>query len=89
MSKLFDTPAEHAANPPASWVVAPVGLGFYELRTKDGRVLCAAMRGREECEALKVASPKYSGRYVALYEREWKWFAGDPEEETHWPPYLP
>lgn len=87
MSKLFDTAEEHAANPPETWEVVPTDLGFYELRTKDGRILHPDIRPRERCEELKVASDGFAGRFVALYERERKWFAG--EEGTHWPPYTP
>lgn len=85
MSRLFLTPEEHAANPPESWEVREAHWlpGFFELFTKDGRQLsdarqCGASRS---CEQRKLFGP-----LVRLYERERKWFAGAPPEETlGWP----
>lgn len=73
-------PAEaHADNPPESWQVVKAADRIWHLTTKDGGVL-DSVKTKREAEALKVSGP-----YVSLYEKEGKWFAGEPV--PGWKPY--
>jgi len=76
---MFGSPEEHAANPPSSWKVVKAGPRLWHLTTKAGSVLTsmgtqrAAESGREE------------GFFANLYEKEGRWFRGEPV--SGWKPY--
>ncbi len=77
---LFSGPTEHAANPPQSWVVVKVGARRWALKTKVGGPTMDTFATKKQAESAKV-----EGFYVSLYNRESRWYAGEPI--PGWKPY--
>jgi hypothetical protein len=73
------TPAEHAANPPATWTVRKVADRRWALCDKDGGII-ETRTTKAAAEALKTTGP-----VVELYVAEGRWFAGDTP--AGWKPY--
>jgi hypothetical protein len=80
---LHRTPEQHDADPPEKWRVVKLDTRSYNLVTSlgEGAVL-GHYRTKREAEAAKVDSP-----WVRLYEREGRWFRGEPV--NGWKPYRP
>jgi hypothetical protein len=76
---LFSGPEEHAANPPSSWQVVKAGPRLWHLTTRDGGVL------KSEQTKTAAEAERESGFYVNLYEKERRWYAGEPV--PGWKPY--
>lgn len=73
---LFADPAEHTANPPASWQVVKCGTGCWKLQTTGGTVL-------DGFTTRKAASAaRETGWLVTLYDQEARWYAG--EQVANW-----
>ena len=77
---IFGGPAEHAANPPASWRVVKRAPRRWALTLVDGGPVLDTFATRREAEAAKV-----DGWLVALYAKETRWYAGEPV--AGWKPY--
>ncbi len=69
---LFASPAEHAANPPATWEVHRAGPKLWRLTTASGTVLdvFTTRRGAE--------GEREDGHLVSQYNAEGRWYAGEP-----------
>lgn len=67
---LFNSPEEHAANPPDTWVVAKHGTSWH-LSMKDGGVLDTYARKTDAEQA------RHTGFLVTLYETETRWYRGE------------
>ncbi|TDB80295.1 hypothetical protein E1091_19295 [Micromonospora fluostatini] len=78
---LHRTPDEHDANPPRTWQVRKVSPHRWDLCDATGAVL-GSYPTKKRAEQDKVTGP-----YVALYEKEGRWFAGEPV--PGWKPYAP
>lgn len=74
------TPEEHDANPPSTWTVRKHGRKW-ALCNKEGHVMSTEPTKRQ-AEALKS-----SGFYFELYQKEGRWFRGEPV--YGWKPYAP
>lgn len=70
---LFSGPEEHAANPPGTWQVVKVARECWHLTTAAGVTLGGRYTTRRAAEADKT-----SGFYVNLYDRDRRWYAGEP-----------
>ena len=79
---LHRTPEEHAANPPESWEVVKAAPRLWHLRQAGGQGALATCKTKREAERLRV-----EGWLVNLYEKEGRWFAGEPV--SGWKPYQP
>lgn len=77
---LFGNPERHADNPPETWRVVKVADRNWQLQTKDGGVLESGRKTRREAEELLT-----TGFYVDLYDKERRWYAGEPVAQ--WRPY--
>lgn len=75
---LFKGPAEHAANPPETWIVTRVGHQW-ALQTTAGGTLDHATT-RSAAESLRT-----EGFIANLYAKEARWYAG--ESVSGWRPY--
>lgn len=71
--------ADHDADPPSNWVVQKVKNGLWHLNNNQGFTL-------ESFKTKKAAEKaKSSGFYFNLYEKEGRWFRGEPVPD--WKPY--
>jgi hypothetical protein len=78
---LHHTPEQHEADPPEAWRVVKVAERCWHLVSSRGDDwVIATYLTRREAEAAKVDSP-----WVRLYEKETRWFAGEPVAQ--WKPY--
>lgn len=77
---IFESPQEHAANPPATWTVRRVGRRW-ALRTAAGTTLDTFDRKHQAEEG------RTTGRMARLYADESRWYAG--EQVRGWKPYQP
>lgn len=68
---LHLTPEEHDADPPESWTVHKSGRRW-QLRSSSGAVL-ETFDTKTKAEAAKT-----SGFHASLYEKEGRWFKGEP-----------
>lgn len=78
---LHRTPQEHEADPPSAWAVAKVANRCWQLRSSFGWTV-DTYTSRKAAEA-----DRSGGRWVGLFEREGRWFAGQPV--AGWRPYAP
>jgi len=78
---LHATPEDHQADPPSAWIVRKAGERSWHLDSSlpDGGTLGYFER-RRDAEQAKISGPEAS-----LYEREGRWFAGEPV--ANWRPY--
>jgi hypothetical protein len=76
---LFAGPAEHTANPPESWTIVKRGERSWALVLTNGDTLDTFPSKRAAVEATET------GRYVELYRKESRWYAG--ESIPGWKPY--
>lgn len=77
---LHSTPEKHAADPPEAWRVVKVAERCWHLKSSLGHSLGGSYTTKRAAEADKV-----NGFYVDLYEKEGRWFAGQPV--ANWRPY--
>ena len=70
---LFASPEEHAANPPASWLVVKVAPRCWSVTTADGDVLDTFAT---RADALAVRG--FGSVLANLYAAEGRWYAGVP-----------
>lgn len=68
---MFANPADHAANPPESWIIAKVAAGVWQIRIGDNVLDSYPTRKR-------ALEDTVSGFYVNLYRKEERWFRGEP-----------
>jgi hypothetical protein len=77
---LFASPQKHAANPPRSWTVVKVGEERWQLRA--GTDVLDTFPTRHA-----AMDARTTGRLVGLYDKERRWYAGEPV--PGWKPYTP
>ncbi len=77
---MYLTHEEHDANPPTTWTVSKIG-GKWSLCDKNGTVMTTT-NTKKEAEALKTQGFLYD-----IYQKEGKWFRGEPV--ANWKPYKP
>jgi hypothetical protein len=78
---LHNTPQEHDADPPSSWAVVKIAERCWHLESSLGGQL-----GTYPTRHAALAD-KESGWLVNLYEKEGRWFKGEPV--ANWKPYRP
>ena len=78
---LHATPQDHDADPPASWTVVKAADRAWRLTSSLGHTIDTFTTRRDAEEE------RESGRWVNLYAKEGRWFAGEPV--TGWKPYAP
>lgn len=76
---MFLTPEEHVANPPSGWVVVKRGRRW-ALESKSGSVI-DTFDTKKQAEAGRTY-----GMYFNLYQKEGRWFKGEPVDT--WKPYV-
>lgn len=88
---LFQTPEEHADNPPETWRVVKYGRGF-AIVTKDvtdddlarGGVSALDYHERKR-DAVAALNPETPGWALTAYERDARWYAGEtPAGQRSW-----
>lgn len=67
---MFQSPEEHAANPPETWQVVKKAERSWDLQLPDGSVL-----GTYQTKKAATAD-KDSGHWVTQYEKDGRWYAG-------------
>ena len=77
---LHLTPEEHDANPPSTWTVKKVADRRWSLCDKNGGIFDTFHTKRE------AEDGKTSGFTFNLYQKEGKWFRGEPV--SGWKPYV-
>lgn len=68
---MFNGPAEHAANPPATWTVVKHGRSW-NVTTADGTVIVPSRPSK--AAALEDTR---TGMYVKMYDELTRWYAGE------------
>lgn len=76
---LFRNPTDHKANPPSTWVVVKSG-SRWNLQIAKGATIQQFERKRD------AESAKESGMWVTLYNKEARWYAGEPVD--NWRSYV-
>jgi hypothetical protein len=76
---LYNDPAQHAANPPATWQVRKATARLWHVVDAAGTTLESAPTKRE-AERLRL-----EGFCARLWEKERRWYAGEPV--AGWRPY--
>lgn len=76
---LHRTPEDHEKDPPEAWQVVKVAERCWHLDSSLGWTI-GYYTTKHAAEADKVSGP-----HVSLYEREGRWFAGEPV--SNWRPY--
>ena len=78
---LHSTPEDHDADPPSGWrVVKVAGPAWHLVSSLSDDYVFASYLRKRDAEAARTDSP-----HVRLYEREGRWFAGEPV--SGWKPY--
>ena len=78
---LHATPEAHESDPPSSWVVVKVADRCWHLYSSLTGATFGYYTTKHAAEADKTSGP-----YFSLYEREGRWFAGQPV--ANWKPYV-